>query len=91
MQKYIKIYCDAFGYCYDEFIPSELSNEQAADVHHIIFRSQGGKDEIENLMALTRDEHDESHGGELKRDYLQEKHNQFMKRHENRIKAGVNQ
>ena len=38
-------------------------------------------------MALTRDEHDESHGGELKREYLQEKHNQFMKRHERKRPA----
>lgn len=79
---YIEKYCDYFGYCYDEFIPSELSNKQSADIHHIIFRSAGGKDNIENLMALTRDEHDESHGGSLRVDYLQEKHNQFKKRYD---------
>ncbi len=80
MQKYIKTYCDYFGYVEDEYIPSEVSGKPAVDIHHIIFRSQGGKDNIENLIALTREEHNEADGGKYSAEFLQEKHNQFMKR-----------
>jgi len=62
MQKYIKTYCDYFGYVEDEFIPSEVSGKPAVDIHHIKFRSRGGKDNIENLIALTREEHEEADG-----------------------------
>lgn len=80
---YIEKYCKYFGYVYDDYIPSELSRNQSVDVHHIIFRSKGGKDNIENLMALTREEHDLSHfiGKKekwLSAEYLQEKHNKFL-------------
>ena len=90
MQKYIKTYCDYFGYVEDEFIPSELSGAEASEVHHISFRSRLGGDNIENLMALTRGEHEEAHGGKYTQKFLQEKHNQFMKMHENRTKTSVN-
>ena len=78
MQKYIKTYCDYFGYVEDEYIPSEVSGEWAVDIHHIVFRSRGGKDNIENLIALTREEHEEADGGKYTVEFLQEKHNQFM-------------
>lgn len=54
------IYMAAFGYGDTDFIPSELSGERASDTHHIICRGSGGTkedDRIENLMALTREEH----------------------------------
>ena len=82
MQKYIKTYCDYFGYVEDEFIPSEISNKPAVDVHHIIFRSQCGKDNIENLIALTREEHDKAHASEFTVEFLQEKHLLFKKRYD---------
>lgn len=81
---YIEKYCDYFGYCYDEPKPSELSNKPADWIHHIILRSAGGKDNIENLIALTHKEHELAHfiGDEkkwLRANYLQEKHNNFLK------------
>ena len=60
MQNHTKIYCDAFGYDTEDqtvFIPSEISEDKAVDTHHIVNRSKGGLDIIENLMALTRKEH----------------------------------
>lgn len=32
------------------------------EIHHIIFRSQGGKDTMENLVALCRSCHEQAHG-----------------------------
>jgi hypothetical protein len=60
MKKYIKIYMDAFGYDEGDFIPSEISEAPAVDIHHIDCKGAGGskqKDYIENLMAVTRAEH----------------------------------
>jgi hypothetical protein len=34
----------------------------AADIHHIIFRSQGGTDDLSNLVALCRSCHEQAHG-----------------------------
>ena len=48
---------DAFGYDVGDYIPSELSRKSAVDIHHIISRGKRGEDRIENLMALTREEH----------------------------------
>ena len=53
MKKHTKIYFDAFGYDETDFIPSEISGAKAVDIHHIFDRSN----RIENLMAVTRQEH----------------------------------
>lgn len=34
----------------------------AEDIHHIVFRSQGGSDDLVNLVALCRNCHDQAHG-----------------------------
>lgn len=81
MIRYKKIYCDFFGYKPGDFVPSELSGGEAVDIHHIIYKSRGGKDVIENLMALTFKEHEDAHQERLKPEYLQEVHNEFMKKH----------
>lgn len=62
MKNHTKIYLKAFGYDKEDFIPSELSGEKAVDIHHIECKGMGGdqtgsKDRIENLQALTRQEH----------------------------------
>lgn len=62
MQKHTTIYFDAFGYDKKDetvFVPSEISNDKAVDIHHIIGRGKCGEDRIENLMALTRKEHNQ--------------------------------
>jgi len=49
----------AFNYVLDDFIPSEISGLRGVDIHHIIGRGKKGEDRIENLMCLTREEHQE--------------------------------
>lgn len=77
MQKYIKNYMDYFGYSEGDYIPSELSGKPAVDIHHIIKRSQGGSDEAENLIALTRDEHDKAETYKYSKEYLKQRHYEF--------------
>lgn len=50
------------GYDISDFIPCEICEAKAADTHHIDSRGMGGTsrpDEIENLMALCRDHHEQ--------------------------------
>jgi len=79
MQKYIKNYMQFFGYT--DFVPSEISGSQAVDIHHIIKKSQGGTDDITNLIALTRQEHEQAHflrKPYLTKEQLQNIHNDFI-------------
>lgn len=60
MKKYTKIYLDHFNLDVGDYIPSEISGLPAVDIHHIKARQMGGskhKDNIKNMMALTRNEH----------------------------------
>jgi len=60
MQEHTSLYYDFFGYAGDDFVPSEISGGRAVDIHHIHARQRGGgenMDRIENLMALSREEH----------------------------------
>lgn len=78
---------DFFGYSIGDYIPSEISGLPATEIHHVTYRSQGGKDEITNLIALTREEHEQAHfrrGPFLHREYLMGIHANFMKHYENR-------
>lgn len=64
MKRHTKIYMDYFGYGPEDFIPCEITGRRANDIHHIWPRGMGGnpkgdKDVIENLMALTREKHNE--------------------------------
>ena len=71
MKKHTKIYFEFFGIDYDEatgyhdYIDCEVCKNQAVDIHHIKFKSHGGKDEINNLIALCRTCHEKAHSGEL--------------------------
>jgi 5-methylcytosine-specific restriction endonuclease McrA len=60
MKPHTKIYMDYFGYDISDFIPCEVCGKTAIDIHHIEARQMGGtttKDNIENLMALCREDH----------------------------------
>ena len=39
-----------------------LCGRVAADVHHIVFRSQLGTSDLDNLVCLCRSCHEEAHG-----------------------------
>ena len=80
MIKYKKVYCEAFGYCEGDYIPSEISSSPSVDLHHIDGRV-GDKDVPENLIALTREEHERAHFRRkpyLTREHLQKIHKKFM-------------
>jgi len=59
MKKHTKIYFNFFSYIADDFVPCEVCNSRAVDIHHIEARGMGGtnKDRIENLMAVCRSCH----------------------------------
>lgn len=52
---------DFFGYDEGDFIPCEVCDSKAVDIHHLDPRGMGGKnpgaDNIENLQALCRNCH----------------------------------
>lgn len=82
MRPHTKIYMNALGYDISDFIPSELPpHNKAVDIHHIDSRKMGGsrsKDRIENLMALTREEHDKYGDKKQYRRFLIEAHREFL-------------
>lgn len=83
MKKYKKIYYDYFDYFPGEFIPSEISGLPAVDIHHIECVGMGGGDRskydvIENLMALTREEHIKYGDKKQYKKWLKELHLKFM-------------
>ena len=41
-----------------------VCGQPAADVHHIVFRSHGGKDSEQNLICLCRKHHEQAHNDE---------------------------
>ena len=60
MKKYTLTYFNYFGYDISDFIPCEVCGKTAVDIHHIEARGIGGSkeaDNIENLMALCREDH----------------------------------
>ena len=60
MKKHTALYLNAFSFDVADFIPCEVCNAQAVDIHHIQSRGMGGsthKDTKENLMALCRNCH----------------------------------
>ncbi len=81
MKAHTKKYMDYFGYDVSDFIPSEISGVRANDIHHIEARQMGGtkeKDSIENLMALTREEHLLYGDKQQFKDWLKQIHLNFM-------------
>lgn len=63
MKNHVEIYLNHFGYSTADFIPCEICEQKAVDIHHINSRGMGGdpkgtKDIIENLQALCRSCHE---------------------------------
>jgi 5-methylcytosine-specific restriction endonuclease McrA len=62
VKNHTKVYLKGMGYSTTDFIPCEVCQAQAQDIHHIEPRGMGGSkiaDTIENLMALCRNCHTE--------------------------------
>lgn len=57
MKNHTKVYLKGMGYDTTDWIPCEVCQSQAVDIHHIEARGMGGsnnRDNIDNLMALCR-------------------------------------
>lgn len=86
MKKHTKIYFDFFDIEYDPIsgwhnCKSEISSKPADDIHHINSRGMGGskdKDNIENLIALTREEHEKYGDKKQYREWLQQIHDVYI-------------
>jgi 5-methylcytosine-specific restriction endonuclease McrA len=75
MKKHKQVYFDYFDIDPGDFVACENCGKPGIDIHHLKFRSQGGQDVIENLMALCRECHFEVHNGtKIKTADLIEKH-----------------
>lgn len=98
MKKHTKIYFNHFGIEYDQYsgwhnAKSEISGFPAQDIHHIECRGMGGSknaDKIENLIALTREEHEKYGDKKQYIEYLRKVHSNYLKRFaENKPKSMV--
>jgi 5-methylcytosine-specific restriction endonuclease McrA len=82
MRKHTKIYLDKMGYDVTDFIPCEMCEAKAVDIHHIEARGMGGSktaDTIENLMALCRNCHTTLGDLVQYKEVLKQKHEYHMK------------
>ncbi len=87
MQKHTKIYLNHFDIGEQDFVYDEVEwslhnrTVRAVDIHHISPRGMGGskeKDNISNLMALSRKNHNKAEDKTYPEAMLQEVHNHFM-------------
>ena len=77
MKKHVMTYFNHFGYDISSFIPCEVCERTAVDIHHIEARGMGGsntKDVITNLQALCRECHTKFGDQKQYKDFLKEKH-----------------
>jgi len=54
-----------FVYWRDDWKCRHCGRRDMLDPHHVIFRSQGGTNKCNNLLALCRPCHDDIHNGRL--------------------------
>jgi 5-methylcytosine-specific restriction endonuclease McrA len=84
MKNHTKVYLKGMGYDTTDFIPCEVCQAQAVDIHHIEARGMGGSkeaDTIDNLMALCRHCHNEYGDIKQHKEMLKARHNhQLSKR-----------
>ena len=52
MRKHVKNYYKAMGIYPGEVVLCEVCNRHTVNIHHILFKSECGGDEAENLIAL---------------------------------------
>ena len=62
MAKHKEVFLKFFNIWEGEFFPCQVCGDTAVDVHHILYKSHGGKDNIENLIGLCRECHQMAHG-----------------------------
>jgi len=60
-KKHVKNYLKAYGLGEQDVILCEKCKGVAVDIHHIQYKSQGGADNVDNLIALCRKCHADIH------------------------------
>jgi 5-methylcytosine-specific restriction endonuclease McrA len=83
LKKHTKLYLAYFGFDVSDFIPCEICNAQAVDIHHIECRGMGGTKEVENidnLMAVCRSCHIKYGDKKEYKEFLKEVHNDYKYR-----------
>lgn len=81
MKKHIKVYIEFFDYGEQDFMACEVCGRRAVDVHHIDIKGMGGsklKDNIDNLIGLCRDHHNDAHRYVLTTEELRRRHKYWM-------------
>lgn len=78
MQNHTSNYMKHFGYGIDDVILCEHCHKKACDLHHIVYRSHGGSDEVDNVVALCRKCHQMAHDNELTQGDLKLLHRRKM-------------
>jgi len=61
MKPHIKNYMKEHGYEPGDWIPCQVCGATSTDIHHVVYKSQQGKDTADNLIALCRHHHDQAH------------------------------
>jgi 5-methylcytosine-specific restriction endonuclease McrA len=81
MKSYTKIYLNHFGFGIEDFVPCEICGNRAVDIHHIIARSRDKSliNDITNLMALCREDHQKYGDKNQHIEYLKQIHNEYNK------------
>jgi 5-methylcytosine-specific restriction endonuclease McrA len=82
MKRHTQIYMNHFGYDISSWIPCEVCGKTAIDIHHVEARGLGGSkeaDNIENLMALCREDHIKFGDKKQYKEFLKEKHQEKLK------------
>lgn len=80
VKKHVKLYLEGFNYSVSDYIPCEVCNARAVDIHHIYARGMGGTnkpDTLSNLMALCRECHIKYGDKKEYREYLLDIHNRL--------------
>lgn len=80
MVSYKAKYLNYFSHGEQDWVCCEVCKGTGVDVHHIKSRSQGGSDDIENLIALCRKCHNHAHSDKVRYDkeYFQKHHDKFI-------------
>ena len=63
MKKYVKNYLKHHRLDETDYLECEIPEccDLAVDIHHVVYKSQGGTDEASNLIALCRKHHEDAH------------------------------
>ena len=74
MINYKKVFLKFWDFTIADYIPCAYCSSPSVDIHHLVFKSQGGKDEPNNLIALCRYCHEKAHKDKNFNLYLKELH-----------------